>query len=167
MSKKAEKPVLLLESITGEEKTANLKPMDRAGGFDIRPGFYENNGAFAIPGGVNFTISSQGAISCELLLFHRKSPEPFAVIPFPPHYRIGTVFSMIVFGLKIDEFEYAYRLDGPYDPEKGLLFDKKRIFWIPMPGRLRDRANGASIQKARSPTAIKPEWCGTTLTGAL
>ena len=80
MSKKAEKPVLLLESITGEEKIANLKPMDRAGGFDIRPGFYENNGAFAIPGGVNFTISSQGAISCELLLFHRKSPEPDGIL---------------------------------------------------------------------------------------
>lgn len=34
---------------------------------------------------------------------------------------------MIVFGLDIRDFEYAYRLDGPYDREKGLLFDKKNI----------------------------------------
>ncbi|HIR12468.1 MAG TPA: glycogen debranching protein GlgX [Candidatus Choladousia intestinavium] len=155
MSKKAEKPVLLLESITGEEKTANLKPMDRAGGFDIRPGFYENNGAFAIPGGVNFTISSQGAISCELLLFHRKSPEPFAVIPFPPHYRIGTVFSMIVFGLKIDEFEYAYRLDGPYDPEKGLLFDKKRYLLDPYARAVTGQSEWGVHPKGQKPYSYK------------
>ena len=155
MSKKAEKPVLLLESITGEEKTANLKPMDRAGGFDIRPGFYENNGAFAIPGGVNFTISSQGAFSCELLLFHRKSPEPFAVIPFPPHYRIGTVFSMIVFGLKIDEFEYAYRLDGPYDPEKGLLFDKKRYLLDPYARAVTGQSEWGVHPKGQKPYSYK------------
>ena len=155
MSKKAEKPVLLLESITGEEKIANLKPMDRAGGFDIRPGFYENNGAFAIPGGVNFTISSQGAISCELLLFHRKSPEPFAVIPFPPHYRIGTVFSMIVFGLKIDEFEYAYRLDGPYDPEKGLLFDKKRYLLDPYARAVTGQSEWGVHPKGQKPYSYK------------
>ncbi len=155
MSKKAEKPVLLLESITGEEKIANLKPMDRAGGFDIRPGFYENNGAFAIPGGVNFTISSQGAFSCELLLFHRKSPEPFAVIPFPPHYRIGTVFSMIVFGLKIDEFEYAYRLDGPYDPEKGLLFDKKRYLLDPYARAVTGQSEWGVHPKGQKPYSYK------------
>ena len=155
MSKKAEKPVLLLESITGEEKIANLKPMDRAGGFDIRPGFYENNGAFAIPGGVNFTISSQGAFSCELLLFHRKSPEPFAAIPFPPHYRIGTVFSMIVFGLKIDEFEYAYRLDGPYDPEKGLLFDKKRFLLDPYARAVTGQSEWGVHPKGQKPYSYK------------
>ena len=34
---------------------------------------------------------------------------------------------MIVFDLNIEEFEYAYRVDGPYDKEKGLIFDKNRI----------------------------------------
>ena len=38
---------------------------------------------------------------------------------------------MIVFGLKIDEFEYAYCLDGPYDPEKGLIFDKSKYILDP------------------------------------
>ena len=121
----------LLESITGEEISSNLKPLDKINGYDVRPGFYEVNGASALPGGVNFTLASHGATSCELLLFHRKSSEPFTSIPFPEHYRIGNVFSMIVFGLKIDEFEYAYRLDGPYQPEKGLIYDKTKYILDP------------------------------------
>ena len=121
----------LLESITVEEISSNLKPLDKINGYDVRPGFYEVNGASALPGGVNFTLASHGATSCELLLFHRKSSEPFASIPFPEHYRIGNVFSMIVFGLKIDEFEYAYRLDGPYQPEKGLIYDKTKYILDP------------------------------------
>ncbi len=104
----------------------NLIPMANIAGFDVRPGFYEINGATAIPCGVNFTVFSHGATSCELLLFHRQQEEPYAVLPFPESYRIGKVYSMIVFDLDIEEFEYAYRMDGPYDPQRGLLFDKNR-----------------------------------------
>ena len=32
---------------------------------------------------------------------------------------------MFVFGLKIEEFEYAFQLDGPDDEKKGLLFKKE------------------------------------------
>ena len=35
---------------------------------------------------------------------------------------IGSVYSMSVFGLDIYDFEYAYRVDGLHDPEKGLIF---------------------------------------------
>ncbi len=112
-------------------RSIHLVPLDRVDGFDIRPGFYEINGATAIPGGVNFTVHSHGATGVELLLFHRKEEEPFAVIPFPEHYRIGNVYSMIVFKLNIEEFEYAYRVDGPYDPDKGLLFDRRRYLLDP------------------------------------
>lgn len=104
----------------------HMVPMEVISGFEVRPGMYEINGATAIPCGVNFTIHSFGATSCELLLFKRKACEPYAVLPFPRHYRTGNVYSMIVFGLDIEEFEYAYRLDGPYNPLKGLLFDKNR-----------------------------------------
>ena len=104
----------------------HLTPMDTISGFKVRPGFYEINGATAIPGGVNFTVHSFGATGIELLLFHRKEREPYAVIPFPDAYKTGKVYSMIVFGLDIGEFEYAYRVDGPYEPEKGLIFNKDR-----------------------------------------
>ena len=91
----------------------HLVPLDTISGFEVRPGFYEINGATAIPGGVNFTIHSHGATSCELLLFRREIDEPFAILPFPEHYKVGNVYSMIVFKLHIEDFEYAYRLDGP------------------------------------------------------
>ena len=108
-----------------------LKPIDTVNGFQIRPGFFREFGAVAIPGGVNFKIHTHGATSCELLLFHRKAEEPYAVIPFPESYKIGFCYSMIVFDLDIEEFEYAYRLDGPYDEKKGLRFDKNKILLDP------------------------------------
>ena len=104
-----------------------MVPMDVINGFEVRPGMYEINGATAIPCGVNFTVYSYGATSCELLLYKRMEQEPYAVIPFPESYKIGKVYSMIVFELNICDFEYAYRVDGPYDPGRGLLFNKKNV----------------------------------------
>lgn len=112
-------------------RTIHLVPMDYLDGFAVRPGFYEINGATAIPGGVNFTVHSHGATRIELLLFHRQESEPFAVLPFPKHYRIGNVYSMIVFKLNIEEFEYAYRVDGPYEPEKGIIFNRNKYLLDP------------------------------------
>ena len=112
-------------------RTIHLIPLNYIDGFAVRPGFYEINGATAIPGGVNFTIYSHGATSIELLLFHRGEPEPFAVLPFPQSYRIGNVYSMIVFKLNIESFEYAYRVDGPYEPENGKIFDKSKYLLDP------------------------------------
>ena len=106
-------------------------PMAEISGFPVRPGIYDLNGATPLQNGVNFTIHTCGGTSCELLLFHRAQEEPFAVIPFPEAYKIGDVYSMIVYGLNIEEFEYAYRVDGPYRPEKGLLFDKNNILLDP------------------------------------
>lgn len=106
-------------------------PMAEIAGFPVRPGIYDLNGATPLQNGVNFTIHTCGGTSCELLLFHRTQEEPFAVLPFPEAYKIGNVYSMIVYGLNIDEFEYAYRVDGPYCPEKGLLFDKNKILLDP------------------------------------
>lgn len=106
-------------------------PMAEIDGFPVRPGIFDLNGATPLQNGVNFTIHTCGGTSCELLLFHRAQEEPFAVLPFPEAYKIGDVYSMIVYGLNIDEFEYAYRVDGPYCPEKGLLFDKNKILLDP------------------------------------
>lgn len=101
----------------------NLNPIDEINGFKIRPGFYLENGATAIPCGVNFTVHSQNATSIKLALFKREALEPFVIIPFPDNYKIGNVYSMIVFGLDISKFEYTYLVDGPYDLKKGLIFD--------------------------------------------
>ena len=103
------------------------EPIDEIGGFRVRPGNHRMYGAMAVPGGVNFTIHTQKAESVELLLFHRKEEEPYAVLRFPDDYRIGHVYSMIVFDLDVGDFEYAYRLDGPWEPEKGLRFRRENI----------------------------------------
>ncbi|MBD5459528.1 MAG: glycogen debranching enzyme, partial [Lachnospiraceae bacterium] len=112
-------------------RTIHLVPMDYVEGYAIRPGFYEINGATAIPGGVNFTVQSSDATAIELVLFRKSETEPYAVIPFPSHYRIGNVYSMIVFKLNIEEFDYAYRVDGPYDPRRGMIFDRSKLLLDP------------------------------------
>lgn len=119
--------------ITAEEipEDKSLVPIDEINGFLVRPGFYHLSGTTPMDNAVNFTVTSVGAIFCELLLFHRSEEEPFAVIPFPETYRIGHVYSMIVFGLNIVDLEYAYRLDGPYDPKKGQLFDRTKYLLDP------------------------------------
>ena len=116
------------QNVKGED---SLKPLENIGGFDVRPGFFRMNGAYVVPGGVSFTISSHGATSCTLLLFHPKANEPYARIPIPENYRIGNTYSILVYGLKIEEFEYAYEIDGSYEPEKGKLFDKNNILLDP------------------------------------
>ena len=106
-------------------------PMGEIAGCRVRPGLFHINGAMALPAGVSFTVHTHEGTGCELLLFHREEEEPYAVLPFPEEYRIGDVYSMIVFGLNIEEFEYAYRIDGPWEPEKGLRFDKNAILLDP------------------------------------
>lgn len=108
-----------------------LNPMDEIAGFQVRPGMFDINGAMALPIGVNFTIHTHGGTYCELLLYRRGEEEPYAVLPFPESYKIGDVYSMIVFDLNIENLEYAYRIDGPYRPEKGLLFDRKNVLLDP------------------------------------
>ena len=105
--------------------------MGKIAGYHVRPGLFDINGAMVLECGVNFTIHTRNGTSCELLLFHRGEEEPYAVLPFPEEYKIGDVYSMIVFGLQPEEFEYAYRIDGPYNPKSGLLFDKKHVLLDP------------------------------------
>lgn len=109
----------------------NLKPIDKIAGFDVRPGNFLLNGATPVRGGVNFTISSCYASSCELLLFKPYAKEPYARIPFPESYRIGATYSMIVFGIEVEDFEYAYSFDGPYDESKGFIFNKDKYILDP------------------------------------
>ena len=97
--------------------TDDFRPLDPISGFSVRPGLYEEFGARLIPGGVSFTLHSQEAASCELLLFHHNENEPYAKIPIPDRYRIGNVYSIIVFDLDTRDLEYAFSSDGPYDPK--------------------------------------------------
>ena len=69
----------------------HMVPLDTLEGFQIRPGFFDVNGATALSDGVCFTIHSQGATSCELLLYKPYAKEPYAVLKYPspssPRYK--------------------------------------------------------------------------------
>lgn len=119
-----------------EEKHENvvntgLLPLDVVEGFKIRPGFFRMYGACVASNGVSFTINSHGATRCTLLLFKPQASKPYARIPFPDSYRIGDTYSMLVFDIKPDEFEYAFSFDGPYEPAKGLLFNEENVLLDP------------------------------------
>ncbi len=99
-------------------------------------------------GGINFSIFSKGAEKCELLLYNYGEKEPFIVIPFPDEFRIGSVFSMIVYGLNYDQIEYGYRFDGPFDPEHGDRFDKTKVLLDPY----------AKLVSGRNIWGREPDW---------
>ena len=77
--------------------TIDMSPTDSYQGFKLRPGFFMRRGSSLVPGGINFSIVSARAKKCELVLYNIGEKEPFAIIPYPESYRIGNVFSMIVF----------------------------------------------------------------------
>lgn len=106
-------------------------PTDRYGDYDLRPGKPLPFGATIVPGGVNFSVYSMYATYCELALFNKREQEPFVVIPIPEAYRIGNVFTIVVFDLEFENVEYAFRMDGPNHFESGHWFDKNRYLLDP------------------------------------
>jgi glycogen operon protein len=110
---------------------ADAYPTHERAGFAIRAGHPQPLGAWPVPGGVNFSVFSRHARSCTLVLFRRGSRQPAFEIPFPDEFRVGHVFTMVVFGLAPDRFEYGYRVDGPFDPPRGHRFDPSRVLLDP------------------------------------
>ena len=100
-------------------------------GFKLRRGRPIPFGATMVPNGVNFSIFSSAATSCTLVLFERGDSEPMIEITLPEEFRIGNVYSIIVFDLDYERIEYGYRIDGPFEPEAGHRFDKTKILSDP------------------------------------
>ncbi len=106
-------------------------PTIKIGDVEYRVGRVFPFGATVTDGGVNFSIFSKEARSCTLLLFHAGEEEPFVTIPFPEEFRIGDVYTMLVFGINVEETEYAYSFDGVFDARAGLRFDKTKVLLDP------------------------------------
>ena len=109
----------------------DMYPTHEHQGLKYRAGHVFPFGASVVEGGVHFSVFSREATGCTLVLYHHGQPEPFAEIPFPNEFRVGNVYSMIVFDLNIETLEYGYRFDGPWDPGKGLCFDRNRVLLDP------------------------------------
>jgi isoamylase len=126
----------------------DIYPTHEYQGFKFRPGKPVPFGATSGPGGVNFSIYSSHATACTLVLFEKGAAVPKVEIPFPDAFRIGNVWSMIVFDLDYENIEYGYRLDGPFAPEEGHRFDPSRILLDPYA-----RAIGG-----RDTWGVAPDW---------
>ena len=89
-------------------------------------------GATLIDGGVNFSLFSRTATSVELLLFDREDdPQPTRIIRFDsPFNRTYQYWHAFVPGIRCGQI-YAYRVDGPFNPKRGLRFEAEKILLDP------------------------------------
>ena len=109
----------------------DIYPTHSHGDYQLRMGKVYPFGASFVPGGVNFSVFSRHATACTLVLFDQGAPQPKAEIPFPNEFRIGNVWSMIVFGLDYENTEYGFRMDGPNNFQEGHHFDPSKILLDP------------------------------------
>ena len=123
-------------------------PTNRIGDLEYGPGHVLPLGATLMFGGVNFSVFSREATSCTLVLYHHGQKEPFLEIPIPDSFRIGHVYSMLVYGLNIETVEYGYRFDGPCDPKNGLRFDRNNVLLDPF----------VRSVSGRSVWGVEPDW---------
>jgi len=126
----------------------DIHPTHEYENFKLRCGKCFPFGATFVPAGVNFSIYSSHATSCTLVLFEKHSATPFAEIPFPPEFRIGNVYCMVVFDLDYENVEYGYRMDGPFNFQQGHWFNKDKILLDPY----------AKIIGGRDVWGIEPDW---------
>jgi glycogen operon protein len=125
-------------------------PTESLAGYQVRPGRPLPFGAYLVPGGINFSVYSNHATDMTLVLFRRGEQQPLAELPFPPSFRVGSVFAMTVFGLAADEIEYGYRADGPFAPSEGHRFDPAALVSDPY-ARLLGGAEHWGAPPMRSP----------------
>jgi isoamylase len=123
-------------------------PTHEIAGYKVRTGRPLPFGATLVPGGVSFSIFSRHATACSLVLFRKGEPTPCAELPFPPEFRIGDVYCMIVFDLDVEEMEYGYRMEGPSQPESGHRFDATKILSDPY----------ARLLSGRNAWGVEPDW---------
>jgi isoamylase len=89
-------------------------------------------GATVVPGGVNFSIFSRTAAGVELVFFDREDDvRPARVIPIDPAAnRTYYYWHLFVPEVKPGQL-YGYRVQGPFDPARGLRFDPAKVLIDP------------------------------------
>jgi isoamylase len=89
-------------------------------------------GATVVGEGVNFSVFSRQATRVELLLFDdAAAAHPTRVIELDPRtHRTYHYWHVFVPGIRPGQI-YAYRADGPFEPERGLRFDPSKALLDP------------------------------------
>ena len=89
-------------------------------------------GATVCDGGVNFSVFSRSATGVELLFFDREDDaRPARLIRIDPSdNRTYHYWHVFVPGVQAGQI-YGYRVEGPYDPAKGMRFDPAKVLLDP------------------------------------
>jgi isoamylase len=108
-------------------------------------------GATTTKEGANFSLFAKRARAVELLLFDDvDAAEPARVIALDPRaHRTYHYWHAFVPGIGAGQI-YAYRVAGPFDPDRGLRFDADKVLLDPY-GRCIARPAGRSREAARRP----------------
>jgi glycogen operon protein len=97
--------------------------------YKVLPGTSFPRGATVRGRGVNFSLFSEHATSVEVCLFHQpKDTDPFAVLPL--REQTALTWHGYIPGLKPGQL-YAYRVDGPCEPENGHRFNHHKLLLDP------------------------------------
>ncbi|MCH9626146.1 MAG: Glycogen operon protein GlgX [Chlamydiales bacterium] len=93
--------------------------------FENSRGFPNPFGTSKHPKGINFALFSKHATHVSLCLFKPGRSTPCCEIPLDPKInKSGYVWHVFVYALP-SNYEYGYRVDGPYDPPQGHYFDNR------------------------------------------
>jgi isoamylase len=108
-------------------------------------------GATLVPGGANFSLFAKHSTGAELLLFDSvDAPQPSRVIELDPRInRTYHYWHTFIPGVAAGQL-YAYRVGGPFDPERGLRFDSGKVLLDPY-GKCVARPANRSRDAARRP----------------
>ena len=90
------------------------------------------SGATLVPGGANFSVFAKHSAGAQLLLFDgADASKPSRVIDLDPRTnRTYHYWHVFVPGITVGQI-YAYRVAGPFDPERGLRFDPTKVLLDP------------------------------------
>jgi isoamylase len=99
---------------------------------DVRLGSPLPLGATQRGTGVNFALFSRHATRVRLELFDQPqdSTPARSILLDPTHHRTGDVWHVWVEGLRPGQL-YGYRIEGPYEPEKGHRFNPNKLLVDP------------------------------------
>lgn len=134
--------------MTYQSNRVDTHPTSTISGFEVRPGKPLPFGVTPALNGLNFSIFTSSGTSCTLVLFRLGEIKPYAEIQIPESFRVGNVYSIVVFGLDIENLEYGYRIDGPNDFASGHAFDQSKILMDPY----------ARLISGRDTWASDPDW---------
>jgi isoamylase len=99
---------------------------------DFHPGLSYPIGATVQPDGVNFSVYARRAAGIELLLFDQVDDSaPSRIIPLDPRINRTYDYWHVTLPDIVPGQLYAYRAQGPWQPDAGLRFDSNKVLLDP------------------------------------